>query len=240
METTCLKFTNLRLDEVADYMFPGGFFVSADIKSAYRSVHVCPLDRQFQCFVWEHEGQPRFYQDNCLCFGLRCAPFIFTQLTEFVVRCMSSRGVDGVFGYLDDFLVIGLDEADFNHKLTVLIRLLRPLGFWISWKKVSPTGQKITYLGIELDSVMMEFRLPQCELYRLVSMVTEFSGRETVSKKDLQKLAGHLAHASTVVRGGRTFFNQALSRRCLGSDTSILGNFLFALVAQSSMCYFFG
>ena len=101
--------------------------------------------------------------------------------------------------------MIGLNEADCNHKLTVLISLLRSLGFWIFWKKVSPTGQKITYLGIELDSVMMEFRLPQCKLYRLVSMVTEFSGRETVSKKDLQKLAGHLANASMVVRGGRTF-----------------------------------
>ena len=33
METTCSKFTYLRLDEVGDYMFPGCFFASVDIKS---------------------------------------------------------------------------------------------------------------------------------------------------------------------------------------------------------------
>ena len=91
METTCSKFTYLRLDEVVDYMFPGCFFASVDIKSAYRIVDVCRIDRQFRGFIWEHEGQPRFFQDNCLCFGLGCAPFIYTQLTEFVVRFFGDR-----------------------------------------------------------------------------------------------------------------------------------------------------
>ena len=181
------------------------YFASVDIKSAYRSVHVLPRDRQYQGFVWNYEGVSTCFQDNCLCFGLRCAPFIYTQITEFVVRCMTRRGIDGVFGYLDDFLVSAPTYEECNFKLASLIRLLRSLGFWISWKKVIPPTQLITYLGIEIDSVDMEFRLPVSKLERIRSLVSKCAYRDRVSKHDLQVLAGHLAHASIVVRGGRTF-----------------------------------
>ena len=195
-------------------MSPSCYFASVDIKSTYRSVHIHPGDRQYQGFVWNYQGS-HFFQDNCLCFGLRCASFIFTQITEFVVRCMSRRGFDGVFGYLDDFLLIGSTESECNAKLYMLIQLLRSLGFWISWKKVSPTSQCLTYLGIEIDSVSMQFRLPDRKLVRIRSLVMEFMQSDKATKKEFQVLAGHLAHASTVVRGGHTF-----SRRLIDSIKS--------------------
>ena len=159
--------------------------------------------------MWNYAGSDKYFQDNCLCFGLHCAPFIFTQLNEFVVRCMSRRGIEGVFGYLDDFLVEGRHADACNLKLHILVWLLRDLGFWINWKKVTPTATSITYFGIEINSLTMEFRLSSRKLFRLVDMVHDGS-RKVASERDLQVLEGHLAHASTVVRGGRTFSRHLL------------------------------
>ena len=73
---------------------------------------------------------------------------------------MFERGFDGVFGYLDDFLVVGGTEVECNKKLYTLNRLLRNLGFWISWKKETLTSQCLTYLALSWIVTSMQFRLP--------------------------------------------------------------------------------
>ena len=171
MDTTCSTFSYLRLDTVAEYMTPDCFFASVDIKSAYRSVHVVPRHRQLQGFVWDVNGCTQYYTENCLHFGLKCAHFIFTQIRDFVIKCMNKRRIDGGFGYLDDFLLVDNSELECNFKLHSLIELLRSFRFCIVWKKVTPTAYSITYLGIEIDSSSMEFSLPSYKLDRLRTMV---------------------------------------------------------------------
>ena len=107
MTKVCDDFHFIRIDDVTDSMIPGCYFAVVDIKSAYRSVNIYLPQRTFQGFVWNFKGQDNYYIDNCLCFGLKCAPFIFSQLTSFVVRCMRHMGYMTVFGYLDEFLVVG-------------------------------------------------------------------------------------------------------------------------------------
>ena len=211
MNTTCQEFTFLKLDEVADYMTPNCWFAVLDLKAAYRSVHIAPQDRTHQGFMWNWDGQERYFLDNRLCFGLKCAPYIFSRLTEFIVRSMGRRGGQGVFGYLDDFLVVADSREECLSKLYMLIALLRNLGFGIAWDKIISPSQSVVYLGIEIDSVNLEFRLPTRKVDRLKSLVAEFQHKTKATKKELQVLAGHLAHASTVVRGGRTFSRRLIN-----------------------------
>ena len=211
MTTTCQEFTFLKLDEVSDYMTPNCWFAVLDLKAAYRSVHIAPQDRTHQGFMWDWEGQERYFLDNRLFFGLKCAPYIFSRLTEFTVRSMDRRGCKGVFGYLDDFLVTADTKDECLSKLYTLMGLLRNLGFGIAWDKIISPSQSVVYLGIEIDSVSLEFRLPKKKLDRLKSMVTEFQNKSKATKRELQVLAGHLVHASTVVRGGRTFSRRLIN-----------------------------
>ena len=211
MDTTCETFTFTKLDDVAEYMKEGDWFAVLDLKSAYRSVHIAPEHRTCQGFCWKIDGEDRYLVDNCLCFGLKCAPYIFSQLTDFIVRSMERRGFLGTFGYLDDFLIVGNSREDCDQKLSSLIRLLRYLGFDIAWEKLISPSQIVTYLGIEVDSVEMEFRLPEKKLIKTRSLVSEFKGKTHATKKELQVLAGHLSHASTVVKGGRTFSRRLLN-----------------------------
>ena len=60
-----------------------------DIKAAYCSVDINPEQQKFQGFVLDLNGILTYFTD-CLCFGLKCAPWLFTQLTEFIIRSMNS------------------------------------------------------------------------------------------------------------------------------------------------------
>ena len=95
------------------------------------------------------------------------------------------------------------------------------LGFLIAWDKVVVPSTCVKYLGIEIDSVAMELRLPAHILDKLRLLVSEFRSKDSCSRRELQVLAGHLIHASTVVRGGRTFSRRVINLlKFLGKDVS--------------------
>ena len=90
--------------------------------------------------------------------------------------------------YLDDFIVIGatLEEATLAQK--VVIKVLRYLGFYISWGKVTPPSQVCSYLGLDIDSIKMEIRLPTDKLEKLINLLKKYVGKSTISKKELESL----------------------------------------------------
>ena len=213
MHTTCFEFSYTHIDEVTDALTEGAFMAVLDIKSAYRSVNVNPLHRTYQGFQWEWEGVHTHFTDNCLCFGLKCAPWIFTQLTEFVVRGMISRGFHKCFGYLDDFLVMAPSYEECERALDTLSNLLSFLGFELALEKVIRPSQSVKYLGLQIDSVLMELSLPPEKLDKLCLLVNSFvsTSKTKASKHDLDSLCGVISHASKVVRGGRTFSRRLIN-----------------------------
>ena len=162
IESVCEDFTYISLDDVCLYMTPGCYFSVLDIKSAYRSVNIFPDHRRYQGFLWDVNGYgiEQTLVDNCLCFGLKSAPYLYTQITEFIMRTISRLGYPGVFGYLDDFIVVSLTEVECKKVMSVLIDMLQMMGFVVAWKKVVIPSQKVTYLGITLDSLAMTLSLP--------------------------------------------------------------------------------
>ena len=190
------------------------FYAIVDIESAWRWVPVFPPHRQLQGFrrmFGQHDpSRYQYFVDNRLCFGVSCAPAIFNRLSNAIVRMMARRGFHSVVNYLDDFLIIGNTQAECQQGLITLIRLLHSLGFNVSWKKVVSPSQRVTFLGIELDSTTMSLRLPSDKLDHLDTLVTSFSNKVSASKRQLQSLAGSLNFACHVVHGGRTFLRRVI------------------------------
>lgn len=85
------------------------------------------------------------------------------------------------------------------------IKLLRFLGFYVSWKKVTPPSQVTTYLGIEIDSVRMELRLPEGKILKLRALLDSVKESTFIDRKSLERLTGYLSHCATIIRGGRLF-----------------------------------
>ena len=123
---------------------------------------------------------------------------------------MVRRGFRAVVNYLDDFLIIGSTKEECQRGLVTLINLLHYLGFNTSWRKVVSLTQRVTFLGIELDSSTMSPRLPEDKFNRLIDLVNTFSLKPSASIRQLQSLTGSLNFACQVVHGGRTFLHHMI------------------------------
>ena len=210
MNETFQHFTYHTVDQVATNMNEYCYMASVDISSAYRSIPIHPDHWKYQAVSWIIDDIPVDLFDTHLSFGLRCAPYIFTMISNFVVTTMDRLGYHGVINYIDDFLVYGDTFEQCQEAQTVLIHLLGQLGFRVSWKKCSSPAQKVKYLGILFDSVNMELSLPAEKLDRLHTEMLFFKDKTRATKRQLQRLCGLLAHCSKVVRGGRTFSRRVI------------------------------
>ena len=82
---------------------------------------------------------------------------------------------------------------------------MRRLGFAIAWEKVEGPTRCLTFLGIELDSMKYEARLPGEKIQNFVELLTQCAQRKRMSLKQLQQLGGKLVWASHILLAGRTY-----------------------------------
>ena len=205
METTFHSFNYVTIDEVASHVTPGCYMATVDIAAAYRSVHIREDQWTYQGIMWPVDGELIPLWDARLSFGLRCAPFIFSELSDFVAKTMERLGFTCVANYLDDFLVFGESFCQCQLAQLTLITLLGDMGFCVSWKKCATPALCVHYLGIQIDSVNMSLSLPDDKLVKLRKELEFFCGRSRATKRQIQRLCGIISHCAKVVRGGRTF-----------------------------------
>ena len=202
------KFSYNGVEDVVDVIEIGDHLASIDIKDAYRAVPIHPVDRSKQGIKWEFsgdDGRVTYMVDNRLCMGLSSSPYIFSKLSDFVVRCAVREGVTRMINYLDDFCIVGGSYRDTKEALYRVVAILRRLGFYISFRKLRSPSTKLRFLGIDINAATLQLTLPEDKLERLRAVLKHFRGRKKASRKDLERLGGLLAHCAKVVRGGRTF-----------------------------------
>ena len=83
---------------------------------------------------------------------------------------MALRGFT-VLAYLDDFLIIEPSQQQCQIALDTLINLLQSLGFTINWSKVVQPSQSLCFLGVEIDTVNRELRLPSDRVSELLELL---------------------------------------------------------------------
>ena len=76
-------------------------------------------------------------------------------------------------------------------------------------KTIAPTTA-LPFLGITLDSVRLEARLPVDKLEQCKLLLRDFSARSKVSLRELQSLIGVLNFACSVVVPGRPFLRRLI------------------------------
>ena len=82
-------------------------------------------------------------------------------------------------------------------------------------KRDGPTTCLI-FLGIQIDTVAGELRLPEEKLQRLRTLLREWSTRKSCQRKQLESWIGLLTHACKVVRPGRSFLRRSSMQQALG------------------------
>ncbi len=161
-------------------------------------VSLLPQHRPFLRFAFEGWA----YQYKALPFGLSLSPRVFTKVVEAARVPLREAGIR-VLNYLDDWLLLAQSRTLLcEHRDTVLSHLSR-LGLQVYWEKskLSPT-QRISFLGMELDSVNLTARLSIELAQSMLSCLESFQRKRAVPLKHFQRLLGHMVSAATVTPHG--------------------------------------
>ena len=198
-----LQYTSVdRVANVACSMGRGALMAKLDIKSAYRLLPVHPDDRPLLGIRW----QGRVYVDGMLPFGLRSAPKIFTAVADALEWCLRQSGVQEIDHYLDDFVTIGPPQSPVcATNLDRIMEVCQVLGVPLAAEKLAGPTTCLEFLGIEVDTVRQELRLPEVKLTHLRDLTKQWSRKRACCRQDLESLVGVLNHAVTVMRPGRSF-----------------------------------
>ena len=115
-----------------------------DLQAAYRSVPIHCDDYKATGLQWQFEGENKstFLFDSRQPFGSNKGPSHFHRLSQAIRRCMLRQSFRGVVAYTDDFFIAAATYEECRKWMDILIKLLRKLGFLISWKKVVGPSQR--------------------------------------------------------------------------------------------------
>ena len=114
--------------------------------------------------------------DGMLPFGLQSAPKIFNAVADALEWCVKQEGVEFLFHYLDDFAVVGPPNSRAcHHALDTLKIICAELGVPLAPEKQAGPSAITTFLGITIDTMKQELRLPRNKLKRLIEAVSEWA-----------------------------------------------------------------
>ena len=185
----------------------GALLAKIDIEAAYRLIPVHPQDRPLQAVQWEGS----IYVDPMLPFGLRSAPKIFNAVADALNWHLLRSGIRYILHYLDDFIVIGPpDSAECQRAMDILDQICSILGVPIAEHKRDGPTTCLVFLGIIIDTLAGELRLPADKLQRLRDLLHTWGNKKACPRKELESLIGLLNHACKVVRPGRAFLRRLL------------------------------
>ena len=176
-----------------------------DIKNAFRNVPVRPADWHLLGICW----QSRYYFEKVLPFGLRSSPAIFNDVAvciEWVMR--NEFQIKSLIHYLDDFLGVAPNALLANQQAGILLRAFLYLGIPLATSKIEGPAPTLNFLGITLDCVKLECRLPDDKLIELRHLLSSAVQCQFINQGELASLLGKLSFASRCIVPGRTFMRR--------------------------------
>ncbi len=223
IEKELSSLSYVSVDEVVEQVLKlgkGTLMAKMDIKHAYRNVPVHPEDRYLLGMKWDGA----VYIDTTLPFGLRSAPLIFSALADALTWVMRKNGVSWVEHYIDDFITVGAPGGPSCIKNSEeMHEICRQVGLPVEPDKDEGPATSITFLGLELDSIAQEIRLPEDKLTSLRALLKSWRGRKACRKRELLSLIGSLSHASRAIKPGRSYLRRLIE---LSASTRRLDQFI--------------
>ncbi|KAK6300942.1 hypothetical protein J4Q44_G00290400 [Coregonus suidteri] len=182
-----------RLARVLQAVSRDQWFVTLDLRDAYFHVPVHPAHWQYLRFTFEGTA----YEFMVLPFGLFLAPHTFTKCLYAVLAPLTSRGLL-ILNYLDNWLICAPTRTQVLSDRDTL--LIGRLSITVNDKKsrLMPT-QRVAFIGMELDSVLMRARLPTRRVQAILSCLDHFRQGRVVSALTCQRLLGLLTAASLLI-----------------------------------------
>lgn len=183
------------------------YLAKTDIEKAFRIVPIAPESYHLLLFVWKNE----FYIDRSLPMGLSQSCNIFERLSRalehIAVRKLKATHVTHL---LDDFLFCATSKEKCLLDLENFVEFCTLVGVPIAKHKTVGPDTSIQFLGLTLDSVLGQCRLPIEKVQKCLTLLEEVAQKKKTTLKQLQSLIGYLNFCCCVVLPGRSFIRRLI------------------------------
>ena len=189
----------------------GAWLCKVDLQDAFKQIPLMDKLIPYHGIKWNN----KYYFYTRLVFGSRSAPKIFDSLSVAVCWILENNyNIENVLHLLDDFLTIDRPFSLPERTMAILTMVFKKLGLPLSTKKTVGPAHVLEYLGIILDSLRMEARLPMEKVTRMTELIESFLHRKSCTKRELLSLLGHLNYACRVIYPGRAFVSYLIRLSC--------------------------
>ncbi|MCP3664903.1 MAG: hypothetical protein GY696_20805, partial [Gammaproteobacteria bacterium] len=191
---------------------PGAWMVKIDLKSAFKHIVVRPDQwHLLGMHLDNEEGERGLYFDATLPFGLRSSPRIFNEFTK-AIRYLAKQEevIEDLFGYLDDFLLVGDTQQSCADKLRRLKAMAIRYGWSLKEEKERGPAQVIELLGIEIDALQQILWITEKRLMDTLNVLESWSFKKVATRREIASSVGKLNFVALVCRPGRAFLRRAI------------------------------
>ena len=176
------------LDVATDMLFQGAWLTSIDLKEAYYAIPLHKEDKKFISFQWNG----KFFEFNCLPFGLCSAPLIFTKTLRPVFAEFHDHGFSG-FGYIDDSFIIAKSYEESIEATNFLCSLFEKLGFRVHKEKSKlEPSHELVFLGYHLDSHKMSVTPTNEKVQKVQQKIADLLQPKKVKIRQVASVLGSL------------------------------------------------
>ena len=183
---------------------PNSFLSKVDIEKAFRLIPIHPKHYHQLCIHW----QGQFFIDKCLPMGARSACQLFERFSSALEFAALASGVNNLCHYLDDFLIISNSKEQGLEDLNLFLDLCEEVKVPVAKNKTEGPVQILTFLGLEIDTIKEEIRLPSDKLSKCYALIDELLCRKKCTLRELQVILGLLNFTCQVIIPGRAFLRR--------------------------------
>jgi hypothetical protein len=175
---------------------PSAYTAKTDISDAFRLLPISPSDYPKLGMKF----QDKYYYDRCLPQGCGSSCQIFETFSTAIHSILEAYAPDAVcIHMLDDFLILAETKQTCSRHLDLLLQLCDDIGIPMAPDKTTLPSTNTTFLGIELDTINRQAKLPHDKLKEYAQDIRIATLKDKIRKSELESLIGKLNFAASVV-----------------------------------------
>lgn len=187
---------------------PNCLLAKTDIENSFKIIPIHESCHELLGFAIDG----KFYYDKTLPMGLSYSCNLFEKFSTAIHWMVDHKlKSTGCVHVLDDFLFVGPANSSLcRQTLLQFLDMANNIGLPIKEDKTVYPTTTINFLGLEIDTILMEIRLPQDKLTKLLEKLRYLKHRKKVTLEELQSVIGLLNFVCNVVQPGRAFLRRLI------------------------------
>ena len=204
IHTTSMSLPSL--SSILNSIKKGWFACTYDLTSGFYQL---PLRNDMTNFVCIRLPGGKCGRFRFVCFGLKCAPFIFQGTMMDIRNLLIKHGVIScaIVIYIDDFMLAAASKLLLQQNRDSFELFMHKIGLLLNPDKKSDIKQRFIVIGYEIDTIDLWVSIPQDKFLKRKGMLDPLLQTGACDWGTFQKIAGKLNHLASVTCGGRHYLH---------------------------------